>query len=374
MSRRKDRSARAPFDPSLAGPPSRYSPAFGNAELERFEGLVKLRLGHARFGSILLPELMFVQRGGWHFYQPSFFGPPILGFNIEPGLHVARFSIDVGGPRETDPTRVIVEIRSDGFVRGYVDGAQLYRCIVEAPSRLLRYASGKCLQRDDEDFDIHLSHITNPAAYAAIRTSGELRSSRWNLQGTRELVNVAYVYLTSLPAVRSEEDLRRIAMSSDGAINFQTTSSRPREETLKLTVYRESTKGRTARLPVSVASDLLAPPHLLIHRPLGDLPYYEVVGPEIYRIGVQPGMALAYANGAATIDPGSLKRFSYVVVGDAATLAGLAAPYDEEETREVVHVETLDAGLDLFDFWQARQNSDQVSDRTPEPRFLSPPR
>jgi hypothetical protein len=50
---------------------------------------------------------------------------------------------------------------------------------------------------------------------------------------------------------------------------------------------------------------------------------------------------------------------------------GLAAPYDEEETREVVHVEKLNVGVDLFEFWQANQNSNQVSDRMPEPRTFS---
>lgn len=366
-----DKSMRAPYDGRLAGPPSRYSPALGIDALTQFEGLVKLRLGHAAFGSMLLPELLFAKLGGWRFYQPSFFGPPILGFNAEPGLHVSRFNVDVGSPREADPTRLIVEIRSDGLIRRYDDGAQLYRCVFEGPPRLLRYSAGRCSPRADDDFDLFLSHITNPAAYAGIRGSGELRSSRWNLQGTRQLANVAYAYLTSLPSIGSEEDLRRIAMSSDGVIRFQTTSSRSREATLELTVYRESTTGRTARLPTTIATNLIAPQHLLIHRPLGDQAYYEVVGPEIYRVGVQPGAALTYASATATIDPALLKRFDYVVIGDASTLAGLAAPYDEEETKEVVHIEKLNAGVDIFDFWQANQNSDQVSDRMPEQRTFS---
>lgn len=361
----------APFDPRLAGPPNRYSPPFGADALNSFDGLVKLRLGHAAFGSMLLPELMFVKLAGWRFYQPSFFGPPMLRFNIEPGIHDARFSIDVGNPREKNLTRLNIKVRSDGLVRPYGDGAQLYRCVFEGPSRLLRYASGRCQLRTDDDFDIHLLHITNPTAYASIRSSGELWSSRWNLQGTRELANVAYVYLTSLPSIVSEEDLRRIAMSSDGVIDFQTTSYRAREKTLKLKVYRESTTGRRAKLPVTVATDLLAPPHMLIHRPLGDIAYYEVMGPEIYRVGVQPGVALQYAGGRGMVVGGALKRFDYVVVGDASSVEGIAAPYDEEETKEVVHIEKLDAGLDLFDFWQANKNSDQVSNRRPEPRMFS---
>ena len=154
-------------------------------------------------------------------------------------------------------------------------------------------------------------------------------------------------------------------------IRFQTTSSRPQEATLELTVYRESTTGRTARLRTTVATNLLAPPHLLIHRPLNDQAYYEVVGPEIYRVGVKPGAALAYASATATADPALLKCFDNVVIGDASTLEGLAAPYDEEETREVVHIEKLNADVDLFDFWQANQNSNQVSDRMPEPRIFT---
>jgi hypothetical protein len=124
---------------------------------------------------------------------------------------------------------------------------------------------------------------------------------------------------------------------------------------------------------VRVETDILAPPHLLIHRPFGDQAYYEVVGPEIYRVGLQPGEALMYGHTATTADAGALRRFEYLVVGDASTLEGLSAPYDEEETKQVVHLQKLGAGIDLFDFWQANANSDQVTDRQPEIRMLSPP-
>ncbi|WP_297730304.1 hypothetical protein [uncultured Maricaulis sp.] len=356
----------------LARPPERQSAGLGAEVLHRFDGLIKLRLGHAAFGSTLLPEILFIEFGSkWRFYQPSFFSPAILVFNKEPGIHVAQISVDVGGPRESKLTRLVLELRSDGFVRSHDDGAQLYRCEVKGPRRLARHASGQCWRRADDDYDVLLFHITSPEAFSGIVTSGELRSSRWNLQGTRELANVAYVYLTNLPSIEAEEDLRRIAMSSNGVIHFQTTPYRALEETLELEVYRENTAGRTTKLQVKVASDLLAPPHLLIHRPIGDQAYYEVIGPEIYRVGVQPGVALEFARGRATVDAVKLKRFGYVVVGDASTVEGLAAPYDEEESKEVVHVEKLDAGLDLFEYWLNHQNSDQISSRHPEPRILS---
>ena len=357
-----------PFDPSLAGPPDRWSAAFAPDAAVKYDGLVKLRLAHAAFGSVLIPELLFARRGAWRFYQPSFFGPPMFGFNIEPGLHVASFTMDIAAPRMINPVRLVVTIKSDGRERGYADGAQLYRCLIEGDRHLLKHAAGRASRRANGDFDLSLFHVTNPAAFTAIKKSGELWSSSWNLQGTRRLSNVAYAYLTSMPSIRTEHDLRRIAMSSGGIISMQTTSSRNREETLELSVYRESTASRTATLPVRVTSNLFAPPHLLIHRPVDDMAYYEVIGPEIYRIGVEPSVALELKAGAVSVDLSLLKRFDYVVVGDAATSTGLGAPYDEEETREVMHVETLDRSVDLFEFWQANRNSDQVSSRRPEPR------
>ena len=362
----------APFDPRLAGPLDRWSAAFAPDAAVKHDGLVKVRLDHAAFGSVLMPELLFARRGARRFYQPSFFGPPMLGFNIEPGLHVASFTVDVAAPRGIDPERLVVTIKSDGRERGYADGAQLYRCTIVGDRHLVRHAAGRASPRADGDFDLSLFHITNPAAFAAIAKSGELWSSSWNLQGTRRLANVAYAYLTSMPSIRTEHDLRRIAMSSGGTISMQTTSARIREETLELAVYRESTVFRTATLPARFASNLLAPPHLLIHRPVGDMGYYEVVGPEVYRVGVGPGVALELSAGAVSVDPSSQKWFDYVVVGDAATTTGLAAPYDEEETKEVMHLETLDRGVDLFEFWQTNRNSDQVSSRRPEPRRFEP--
>lgn len=364
---------RIPYDPRLAGPPSRYSTPLEAGRSETFEGLVKLRLGHADVGSVLVPEVVVARLGGLRFYQPVFFGAPVLGFNVEHGVHMARFSLDLGGPRAVHPSRYVVTIRSDGLVRSYEDGAQLYRCELKGPPVLVRLAAGRAVPMPDGDYGLCLHHITNPGAFAAIRTSRELRSSAWNLQGTRALANVAYVYLTSLPSVRSEADLSRIAMSSAGEIALQTTSNRPREETLRLEVYRESTTGRTASLPVTLASALVSPPHLLLHAPIGNA-WYEVVGPEIYRIGVLPGTAMAYdpAARSATVEAGSVKRFGYVVVGDASTTDGLGAPYDEENTRRIMHTEMLTAGADLFDFWQRNRNSDQMSGRPIERREFAP--
>lgn len=51
-----------PYDQRLPGPPLRNSQALDLNPRDRLSGSVKLRLGHVTFGSILLRELIFVER------------------------------------------------------------------------------------------------------------------------------------------------------------------------------------------------------------------------------------------------------------------------------------------------------------------------
>lgn len=352
----------------LSGSPLRASQPLRLDGLIQATGFLKLHLGHSKNGSVLVPTQLFSERNGWHFYQPSFFGPPILGFNIEPNLHIACFNLDVCGPYAIEATRVVVKVRSDQLVRRYDDGAQLYKCVIEGPAFFADQAAGRAEQLPNEDFALQLFHITNLSAAEGISESKEIWSSAWNIQGTRKLKNVAYGYFTSLSAICNEGDLKRIAMSSDGVLHLQTTSNRPQELIHKICVYRDSTPNRSCSIPVKVPTDFIAPPHLLLHRP-PDQAYYEIIGPEIYRVGVKPGELLSYCSGRVFVNSGNLKRFSYIVVGDAAEIDGLAAPFDEEETNDIVHIEKLD-NSDVFKFWQMNANSDQMSGRSFESRNL----
>ncbi len=358
----------------LAGPPTRISPAIDGSSQVEHNGYVKIRLGHSRRGTVIVPDLIFAKAGPWRFFQPSFFGPCAIAFNIEPGLHTANFSVDVGLPRATQLTRLIIRFRSDARVMAYTDGSQLYACQILGPSNLANCCSGRCERTAIGDFELQLFHHTSASAYSSIRSSQELWSSTWNLQGTRRLTNVAYVYLTCLPRIERPQDLNRIAMASDGVLRFQTTSNRLVEETLKIPVYRDNTSGRTNTVVVNVAAGFLAPPHLLFHPFVPPEPaYYEVVGPEIFRIGLTPGAKLPIPRGNACPVDHELKRFEYIVMGDASEIAGLSAPYDEEETSQVMHHEVLAGGADIFDFWLANANTDQITGRAPEARALEPP-
>ncbi|TBZ77016.1 hypothetical protein [Rhizobium leguminosarum] len=356
----------------LAGDPSRFSrPGLGGSDTH--EGFIKLRLGHSLRGSVLVPDLLFGRFGPWRFFQPSFFGPCQIGFDVEPGPDVATMSMDVAPPRSKNPMRILVRIRSGSRVRSYLDGSQLHRCEFVGPRHMSPYAAGAAHKSSADDFEIELFHHTTPNAYASIVTSGRLRSSRWNLQGTRTLRNVAYVYLTSLKNIRSDEDLQRIAMASNGEIKFQTTSSRRLEDVLTLVVYRENTSGRTSTVRCFVPVELLSSPHLYFHPSVRFEPaWYEIVSPEIFKVGVLPGAELSLLRHVAGCAEEDRVSFDYVVLGDASELAGLAAPYDEEETKCVMHTEHLVDIVDFFQFWRERPNSDQTTGRRPVARDLDP--
>lgn len=356
---------------NLAGPPVRYSTGVMGAKVRRdYDGFIKVRLAHSQGRSYLVPEVLIGVAGG-RYFLPSFFGPPWLQFNIEPGVHSTLLSIDVGPPRAVDAARLEVTFGSRDHVLSYGDGAELYRCSFRGPQKIARFATGVCRVLPHGDFALQVFHHTKPDAATKIRASGELWSSPWNLRGTRQVVNVAYTYFTSLPAIVSEHDLHRIAMASDGTLLLQTTSGRSCEEVLELQVYRSSTRNRTTPVPFDLPCRFVAPPHLYLHMPAGGDPaYYEVVGPEILRVGLKPGATLPFSGRDICPRPSDLKRFDYVILGDTSTVAGLAAPYDEEQTTQVTHLERLDDGLDLFQFWLANQNTDQVSGRVFEPKLV----
>lgn len=325
-----------------------------------YDGFIKVRLGHSNWGSVIVPDQLVIKLGGWRFFQPSFFGPCLIGFNIEPDIHQAIFSMDVGRPRDNEPRRIIITLRSDSLVRSNADGSQIYACQIEGPTNLTRFSAGKCHMLAEGEFSLQLYHHTTPTNYPLIRASNELWTSAWNLAGVRELANVAYAYLTSLPKIENDNDLNRIAMASDGRLHFQTTSLRHIENTLSIDVYRDNTKGRTAALCFGVPWTIISPPHLFIHQPMIEQAYYEVVGPEIYRVGMMPGCKLRIANDMLNADDARRKNFQHIVLGETNSLNGLGAPYDEEGTSMIMRLQQFKAGETLFDFWQANANSDQM--------------
>ena len=347
---------------------TRVSPAGQSFDYEH-DGIVKIRLGHTEGASVFIPDFVFFQSGNkWRFLKPSMFDPVILAFNLlEDGIHRANLSVDVTRPEIDKMCRMKISFCSDGMLKRYEDGAFLYKCTISGPRKLTPYSAGECEREEGGDFKILLFHHTNAIAYNAIQQSQELWSSAWNIQGERRLKNISYVYFTSLKAVHTEEHLRRIAMSGEAKISFQTTSDRIVEEVLTLKVYREQPSGRKHSISIKVPTRAIAPSHLRLHPATRNnfAAYYEVVGPEIFRVGLLPQKVLKFQSRECLLNSADIKRFEYVIVGPTDTTEGLMAPFDEEETKHLMHIEKCE-GSDIFEFWYEHPNTDQISGRSPE--------
>lgn len=280
-------------------------------------GLIKLKLVHARGSSVLLPDLIVAEVSGWKWFQPKFFTACLLSFLD--GHAEGTTWIDL---REQGP-RLSVRFSSQDFLRRFDDGAQLYRCEISDAPGLASFAAGTCSVSDDHDILLDLFHHTTEHAREGIKRSGHLRPSAWNVQGTKKLENVEYVYFISLPAIESDDNLRKIAMASDGAIGFLPTNATSKKDVVRIKVYRESTTNRTATVKVAVPVAAIASQHVYRHAPHGNPVYYEICHSEILRVGLAQGAVLPIEGDRAMPIAGSLKRFDYVVLGDADTKEGL---------------------------------------------------
>lgn len=339
----------------------------GNADEQEFldmrrgskevhEGMIKIKLIHAKGFSLVMPELFFADIGGWKWFQPKFFTASRLSFIDD--LSICRLSVDL-----SEHSRVVTEFCAGQLVRKFEDGSHLYRCFISGEADLGALATGTCSFSDNSEILLDLFHHTTPASRDAIVASGHFRASAWNVQGTKKLQNVAYAYFTSLSAITTESDLRRIAMASDGQIALMPTNGISRADAVIIRVYRENTHNRTATLKVSVPISAIASQHIYRHSPQGNPVYYEICHPEIFRVGLIPGNVLQFQNGRTEPVSDHLKKFDYLVLGNADTPNGLKAPYDEENTQELFLVERC-PDESVFDFWKRNANTDQMSGRS----------
>lgn len=187
-------------------------------------------------------------------------------------------------------------------------------------------------------------------------------------------MNVAHLYFITLPTILNKADLRRVTMSSSAWIGFQTTSDCPHEAGLASAVYEGRVDTRGSSLRFMVPLETVAPAHLL-HHPLkrAERAYYEVVGQEIVRVAVEPGVARAVAGGAIAVPTGALKQFGHVIEGDASRLRGLAELRREAGPVGGAHIERFDAGLDLFGCGRPTRTAICTRSAWLRPAFSEPP-
>ncbi|MFG1975521.1 hypothetical protein ACGFJC_39840 [Nonomuraea fuscirosea] len=330
-----------------------------------YDCLIKLHLVHRQGASIFLVDQVVVEEDGRHFWlQPQWIYAPLLGF--WEGRSGASVGVVTIGLRNT-AAEVQIEIRSDGHVVALSDRAHVYRGKLRSSEPLKRHKAGVARLRSDGGFDLRLYHHTTMAAKIAIESSGEVWGSAWNFQGNKRLVNCSYAYFTSLPSIETEADLRRIAMASDGKLPLRLVQSpdhAPPDAVLE--VYRESTRNRDRTLWLWVPAEHVSPSHIFVH-PRVPLEY-EFAQPFIYRVGLRPGGGYRFCGDSASPDQPDLKRFDYVILGDASSHDGLVAPYDEENTAHTFEIQDLGPET-VHEFWLSHGNEQLFSGDVEKQRF-----
>ena len=350
---------------------------------QQYDGYVKCKLMHSRGVSIIVPDQLYLRNvvgdGAILWYQPRNFFACTLGWDENEISCGFRIDLD-------DGYSVDVLFSDRDYIRSFSDGSEFYRCRMNGPKQMPDIASGIARVLEDHSVQLRLFHHTTQAAKTAIADSRQFRGSHWNIQGTsKHLVNVNYAYLTHLKDLRSESDLERIAMSGTRRLWF-TVDNAPVPNVLAeddallyapyvlpMEVYHGRLSNLSKKLLFWVPAELLAPQHLFMHSPIDPPWYYEVCCPCIHRIGLAPGgWATLHADGALTVDPGREKNLGYLVAGDATTLDGLRAPFDEENTTYVFKIEDTTADGNMLRFWKNHSNTDLYSGKAVEMQQFRP--
>ncbi len=318
---------------------------------ESYEGYIKCKLVHNELYSLVLPDQVYVVLGGeMHWIQPLYYSGCLIANLDEIGT--CQLSIDVA-----HCVVLNIQFNNKELVTRFNDGSLFYKCEIKAPKYLYRYTTGQARIIKNKPY-LKLHHHTNHTAKESILKSREFWSSDWNIQGTKRLTNIGYLYLTSLPSITYVEDLSVIAMSSGGRLGFRTDQNDTDVPDLILDVYRESTTNRTETLSHWVNATKLASQPSYRHKDPSGFGFHEVVCPFVHRLGVEHSTIVQISGNKLV--PVSPKNFDYAVVGDATRVLGLAAPYDEEETDEVFKIERLELVKDdIISFWNNNYNSNQ---------------
>lgn len=321
--------------------PKRISPSI-------YDGYIKCKLVHQNHYSLVIPDQIYLSLADQTYWlQPFYFTANLISF-VETGGSCSLW-VDL-----SFCAQVKVTFSDTGLQNRLPDGSFLYRCTISGPKALFRHATGSAVIKNNVPY-LKVFHHTDRKGENGILESGEFWSSKWNIQGTKKLSNISYLYLTPLDKIKCGDDLQEIAMSEIGRIPLrldQNLSDQPDEF---LRVDRESTENRKRTLPVWVRSDYLSPQHVYRHTPPNDGVYYEIVCPFILRLGVEAGSTIRLNK--TTLVPRVMKQLDYVVIGDATTLIGLRSPYDEEFTKHVLKIARPPPGEEIILYWQKNSNS-----------------
>jgi hypothetical protein len=321
-------------------------------------GYIKCKLAHGISYSIVIPEQIYIKYiNKVYWIQPFYFTANYIIYSEKLDDNTLTIYVDI-----SFGAQLKIDFKHNDLISKLFDGSFFYNCTIKAPACLHKYATGVARIVNNVPF-IKLYHHTLPETKNKIRASNEFWSSNWNIQGTKKLSNISYLYLTALSSISCDNDLAIIAMSSHGKLYFRLDQNTSNKPDVTLEVYRESTTNRTAALSYWIESSLLATQPVYKHK--GVFPvYYEIVCPFIYRLGVKSDTKIKI-NGDSIL-PESPKKLDYAIVGDATSEDGLCAPFDEENTKEILKIETLAEQEDIIMFWLKNQNSNQYDNKNIE--------
>jgi hypothetical protein len=131
---------------------------------------------------------------------------------------------------------------------------------------------------------------------------------------------------------------------------------------LFMEVYRENLTNRTSTLNFMVPSEYVASHHIIKHSPINASVYYEIATPFIHRIPIRKGDCIVFHKHKISRDQ-SVLHYRTVIIGDATSLDGLQAPYDEENTQHIFQIQFVSNGISMLDFWFENANQSLFSGR-----------
>ena len=324
---------------------------------QRYTGYIKCKLVHGKGYSLVIPDQIYLQIGDeLHWIQPLYFsGSLVARFDH---CDICDLSIDI-----SQGYALKLRFENKGVVKRLKDGSFLYSCEILAPKFLHRYTTGPVKLINSRPL-IKLFHHTKKELKASILADAHFHTSPWNIQGNKKCTNIAFLYMTSLPKIECVTDLQQIAMSNFGQLAFRRDDNYTDNPDLILDVYRESTNERTHTISAWVYTDELAPQPCFRHLPQSEPGYHEIVCPFIHRIPSKPGGVVGIQDGI--LEPQQLMPLYHAVVGDATTIEGLRAPYDEEDTKELLKTEQIELPDDIMSFWMEQPNMNHYDGKNVE--------
>ncbi|MDR3059946.1 MAG: hypothetical protein LBU84_17640 [Prevotella sp.] len=294
------------------------------------QGIVKCKLLHSDIDSLVLPDQIYIKtdKNNFIWFQPLTFLANLLVKDDD--LVTCVFFVDIPCGRTLKVT-----FTNKDLLYNLPDNSSLYTCKIDGPPDLSIYSTGSGKFIDKIPF-LELFHHTTNQNKRLISNGKNIYGSRWNIQGTKDLENVSYFYLSCLNKIKAKEDLKQIAMASDGKIHLLKDNSnvpeviKPedipvyKDDIVELNVYRENTYNRRHTLKFLVDSCILSPKHLWMHFPKDGFAFYEFCMPYIYRIGIKIGESIPFDLNMISTNVNIIAPL-YQVIGNATEKDGLIA-------------------------------------------------